>query len=37
MKKIHDDKELAMKVLGKYTKINDQKLLEEPLRHRRFC
>src|SRR6266850_8571859 len=32
MRKIHDDKELAMKVLGKYTKIADQKLLEESYR-----
>ena len=32
MRKIHDDKELAMKVLGKYTKITDQKLLEESYR-----
>jgi hypothetical protein len=33
MRKIHDDKELAMKVLGKYTKIADQKLLEESYRY----
>ena len=33
MKKIHDDKELAMKVLGKYTKITEQKLLDESYRY----
>jgi len=33
MRKIHDDKELAMKVLGKYTTITDQKLLDESYRY----
>ena len=33
LKKLHDDKELAMKILAKYTKITDRKLLEESYRY----
>src|SRR5262247_2313231 len=32
IKQIYDNKELAMKVLAKYTKLNDDKLLEESYR-----
>jgi NitT/TauT family transport system substrate-binding protein len=32
LKKMHDDKEFAMKSLGKYTKVNDNKMLEESYR-----
>ena len=33
LKKIHDDKELTVKVLAKYTKITEQKLLDESYRY----
>lgn len=32
MKRLHDDKEFAMKSLGKYTKVSDSKMLEESYR-----
>jgi NitT/TauT family transport system substrate-binding protein len=32
LKKMHDDKEFAMKSLGKYTKVSDPKMLEESYR-----
>jgi hypothetical protein len=32
LKRMHDDKDFAMKTLGKYTKVTDAKILEESYR-----